>query len=1815
MRFNPIPLITFFLLLGFSSLAQEGSRYTIQLRSGPVTPEKNITAQRLEQFNRTTSRANDKSFAIIQFEQIPTDEQKQQLRQSGIELLEYITGTAYTVTITGSLSETALTNAKARALIEPLAAQKMQPELALGNFPAWAVKTAGTVDVWISFPRSFPFETVQREMLQRDFEILSTDHRNYRIMALRVPVTRLGELALLPFIEYVQAIPGEDKALNYNSMFLSRAHVLKSSLAVGGQNLTGQDVVVGIGDNGDLQTHLDFTNRLINRTGEVPRAHASHVAGTVGGAGIIQELYAGYAPKATILGQVFFNVITNAPAYVLDHGMVITNNSYGAIVDECSYNGLYDLTARILDQQAIDLPELQNVFAAGNDGTGSCAPFPATFKTVLGGYQAAKNVITVGSTTLRGVISGFSSRGPVRDGRVKPEITAQGEFLASTWINNQYSYNNGTSMASPGVSGGLALLVQGYRNLHSGVNPKNGLLKALLVNGALDKIPAGPDFTYGFGNMNLLRSYKMMENNQHYTATVTQGSNNIESINVPANTAQLKIMLYWQDPPASVMASQTLVNDLDLEVVAPVGPNPKLPLILNSAPGSVANPATPGADHTNNIEQVVINNPAAGNYDLNVIGTLIAQNPSQEYHLVYDIIPQSLVLTNPVGGESFVPTISPFLIDTVYVSWDSYSDSTNTFNLEFFNGISWSTLNNAVPADQRTYGWAVPANNPTDAARIRITKNSTAFTQTSFPFVITDMPIDSLTPTQCEGYIQLGWRPVPGATDYEVMMLQGDEMVHVAYVNSATFNYTFSGLSKDSVYWVTVRPRINTNPGRRAVAVPRQPNAGTCAGTISDNDLKIDAIVSPVSSGRLFTNSALTNAVDVTIRIKNLDDASSTADINVSYSINGAAPVTALITGAPAVITAGGTIDYNFATDANLLAAGIYSIEVTATKVSDPVIVNNSMTKVFKQLTNTIITNGDLPWLDNMESAGIQTVNTRQMGLTGRDRYDFVNSTVYGQLRTFINTGIAYSGTKVLTTDMSFYSAGGNVDSLTGTFNLNSFTAADEIRLDFRYKNHGQKAHAANKVWIRGSEMDSWIEMYDLFANQNDADGSYKLSSSLELNDSLDAHGQLFTPSFQVRWGQWGQYMTADNQSGAGYSFDDIRLYRAVDDVQMVSIDTPVAITCNLSNAVPVKVVVRNTSNAVITSVPITLRVNGIIVANEFVPSVPANDTVHYLFNPGVADLSLPGNHIIEVWVDYGSDNVPDNDTALIIAKSLPYITSFPYLEDFESGNGNWYTVSDTNSTWQYGSPISAKINRAASGTKAWKTHIAGFYNDKEYSYLYSPCFNVSGMTNPTISFSFSLDIEDCGAGFLCDAGWMEYSSDGLTWNKLGTMGQGTNWYNRNYSGNHVWSQQDYTRWHVATTALPTTNNSNLRLRFVFKSDEASTKDGMGVDDIHIYDNIYGIYTGVSPSPSVNHPVVNGSAWIHFLEPAGNGQLIASINPNGQNPGSTNAQAFIYPGAVRNNSGQYYHNRNITIKPTTVNLPGPDSAIVRFYFLDSETELLINATGCVTCYKPTMAYELGVSKYSDPNDFFEDGNVENSLVTGGWSFINVAKRRMVPFDKGYYAEFKVKDFSEFWLNNGGFDNNHPLPVQLINFTAKKKNDKDVLAEWVTASEFNVNRFEIEVAKGNIAYQQNQFVKIGEVASQGNSTQEQRYSFTDQEMNKIGARYYRLKLIDNDNSFKYSAIRPVVFDASIKWELSPNPSAGLFTLSFQANRGEPVMIKVYDVAGKITREYNIQADGFVQKQAIDLRESRFATGIYLLEAMVGGQKQVFRIVKQ
>lgn len=1783
MKLNQTILLGLLLLSSFFAAAQAPP---VQLRSDSFTPANKITQAFIDSFNSTLERPGSKDLLVLQFERLPSEESRKILSAGGVELLDYIPSLAYTASISGRLNYDYLLKAGVYALFRLSPEQKMEERLVRGSIPSWASKTGGTVDLWISFPKTFQVADVMSRLREKQLDILSSQLAQFRILSLRISPARIKELAALPFVEFVQLAPKGDELLLTNSRALSRANLLNACIANGGKGLDGSGVVVGVGDNADVQTHIDFSRRLINRAPmPLTAGHGHHVTGIVGGAGYGNEMYQGYAPKATLISQGFNGIIMNASTYVNDYGMVLTNNSYGDNI-ECDYYGTYDLYSRLLDQMAIDLPYLQNVFSSGNSGAATCAPFLPNYHTVLGGYQSAKNVLTVGATNDSGAISGFSSRGPVKDGRTKPEIVAMGQFVASTWSSNQYSYNNGTSMAGPAATGGLALLIQRYRQLNGNTDPKNGLMKAILANGGADRGNAGPDYQYGFGNMNLLRSVDMIENNRYVNNSVANTASNDVVIAVPANTALLKVMLYWNDPAAAPISAKTLVNDIDLEVIDPAS-FVVLPRILDTSRLNVGLTSVNGVDRLNNMEQVVISQPATGNYTLRVKGTTIAQNPSQEYFLVYDIIPVELRVTAPAGGEAWHP--STFSLEMMKVSWEAHGFSSGTVTIEFSsdNGSNWSTIASGININRQLYTMFVP-NVVTDAARIRITKDGSGETTMTGAFTIIGRPTVSLAPVQCEGYISMNWTAVAGVTDYEVMLLRNGTL---ETVNTTTAtSYTFSGLSKDSVYWFTVMPRINGKGGRRAAAISRQPNTGTCAGAISNNDLAIEAVLAP-ATGRLFTSTQLTATTTISARIKNLDDAA-VNNFDMKYSINGAPFITENVS---ATVNAGATYVHNFSATADLSATGNYDFVVVVKNINaDPVTVNDTIYYRVKHLPNTAI---DLTsdFLDQLETAGNDLYEKDTIGLTGVDRYDFSRSTLYGRLRTFVNSGMAYSGTKAFTLDANRYHPAGNTNYLTGTFNLVNYNvASNDIRLDFRFNNHGQFPHATNKVWIRGNDLQPWIEVYDLDDEQDDP-GAYIRSASIEIADVLAANGQAFGTSFQVRWGQWGQIAATEPAYAGGYSFDDIRLYEVFNDLQMISIDTPVTASCGLTNVQPVRISVRNSSNAAVNNVPVRYRVNNGAWTTENIPVIAANTTIQYDFT-ATADFSATGNYLIEAEVNFPGDSFNENDTISTRIVNSPVISSFPYLEGFETGAGSWHT-GGRNSSWEYGTPSSNKINSAANGAKAWKTRLAGHYNDNEYSFLYSPCFDVTGMTVPTLSFSMAHDLEDCGND-LCDGAWVEYSTDGVNWIKLGAQGQGTNWYNK--AGYQLWSQQNFTRWHVATIPLPT-GASRLRLRFVMFSDAAVNREGVAVDDIHVYDNVNGIYDGVTMGAPVSQ-TVSGNNWIDFTS---GGKLVASIHPNNQVMGATDVQAYINTAAVRHTTSQYYHDRNITIKPTNTLLG--DSVLVRFYFLESETDTLVKATGCNTCDKPSSAYKLGVSKYSDPVDDFENGTIGDD-IQGTWDFIIPANVRKVPFDKGYYAEFKVLQFSEFWLNNGWFTGTSPLPLKLLDFTTQR-NGEAVDVRWKTGSEEDVSRFEIEVSRENPG---GPFNKIGEVASHGNNPGIQQYLFTDLEPGKSGTRYYRLKVINLDGSFFYSPVKSVLFDDVRLWQVFPNPSQGRFSLAFRLNQSEILKARVLDAKGSLVKEYHKTGDGILQKLEIDLGMS--ANGVYLLQVEAGSRTYQFKLFK-
>jgi hypothetical protein len=313
-----------------------------------------------------------------------------------------------------------------------------------------------------------------------------------------------------------------------------------------------------------LTTHQEYGGRVTTKDGSGATSdHSSHVVGTVCAAGI-DAAAKGMAPAvrvdsydwdndsgemtargAAVPGEAgMLNISSHS--YGINAGWVYTQTPvytwYGAGTTAAGYEdhfGQYNTYARDIDVLAYSLPYYLIFWAAGNDrsdnpATGNAvalspggasvsydpALHPPGDRTYKGGYDTVsyeglgKNVLTVGALTdavsggLRSpgsaLMTSFSSWGPTDDGRIKPDVVANGYYLRSTSYAGDTSYStmSGTSMATPSAAGSAHLLVHLFHTLFTNQVMRASTLKALLIHTADDKGNAGPDYEYGWGLIN-----------------------------------------------------------------------------------------------------------------------------------------------------------------------------------------------------------------------------------------------------------------------------------------------------------------------------------------------------------------------------------------------------------------------------------------------------------------------------------------------------------------------------------------------------------------------------------------------------------------------------------------------------------------------------------------------------------------------------------------------------------------------------------------------------------------------------------------------------------------------------------------------------------------------------------------------------------------------------------------------------------------------------------------------------------------------------------------------------------------------------------------------------------------------------------------------------------------------------------------------------------------------------------------------------------------------------------------------------------------
>ena len=481
---------------------------------------------------------------------------------------------------------------------------------------------------------------------------------------------------------------------NVDAARTTRANTLHPG-GISGLDLVGASMFrMAVWDGGPVRSsHQEFGGRILLQDTGSPANHATHVAGTMIASGVNSDAK-GMSPGSYLYSYDWDDDESEMAAVAID--LSVSNHSYSRITgwryDDAWYwygtpsisteedygFGFYGSSTSNWDAIAYAAPNYMICKSAGNDrndsGPGDTEVYyidngsgwePQTGNPPPGDggdegwdtvawYSTAKNIMTVGAVddlppggyTGPGSVAmaSFSCWGPVDDGRIKPDIVANGINLYSSYGtgDDDYYSASGTSMSSPNFAGTANLLFEHYFNLH-GEWARASTMKAIIQHTADECGPAeGPDYMYGWGLVNAYKAAQLISSDAELLYPVQEftlsNDDTTRLFFLSQGDEPIRVTIAWTDPagtapPASLDPSTPmLVNDLDLRLIETDSGTEHMPYVLDrDNPG---NAPTHGDNIVDVSEQVYIAEPTAGEYTVQVShkGTLV--NDEQVYSIV-----------------------------------------------------------------------------------------------------------------------------------------------------------------------------------------------------------------------------------------------------------------------------------------------------------------------------------------------------------------------------------------------------------------------------------------------------------------------------------------------------------------------------------------------------------------------------------------------------------------------------------------------------------------------------------------------------------------------------------------------------------------------------------------------------------------------------------------------------------------------------------------------------------------------------------------------------------------------------------------------------------------------------------------------------------------------------------------------------------------------------------------------------------------------------------------------------------------------------
>jgi len=639
-------------------------------------------------------------------------------------------------------------------------------------------------------------------------------------------------------------------------LFIDRQRIAKEEVAVSNLDIStnkvstihsrfpqfdGNGLTVSVKENRPDTADIDFKGRYVSTNLSSPAlsSHATIMSTIIGGAG--NTYYEGYgvAAGSLISSSNFSTLLPEPDAAYQQYNITVQNHSYGTGIEN-----FYGADAAAYDASVTTRPSLMHVFSAGNSGslTSTAGPYAGvnSYANLTGSFKMAKNIITVGHTDSLGIVLVPSSKGPAFDGRVKPELVAFGE--------------DGSSGAAALVSGTSLVLQQTYKDLH-GIMPSSSLIKAVLLNSADDAGPKGIDFLSGYGSLNALKAVQAIVGTKHFTGNINPNTTDAFALPIPSGLRQVKITLVWNDPPAQPNAAKALRNDLDLELSLPAASEIWKPWVLNSFPhiDSLQQLPVRKRDSLNNVEQVTLTNPVAGNYFVNVKGFNITTAAPQSYSIAYQFdTADRFVWYYPATTDNIIGGNSNIL------RWES-TFTANSGQLEYSinNGNSWQLINNNVDLSKGTYKWNAPDTFATALLRMNIAPQ--IFLSDTFTI---SKRFNTYVGFNCSDSFMFYWNKIPGVSAFRVYQLGNRYMQPLL---TTTDTSVILGKQTNPSLYYAVAPVLTSKTGVRTYGFNYTTQGVSCyirtftvqlSGNTGQLDLEIGSVykVSTISWEKLTLN-------------------------------------------------------------------------------------------------------------------------------------------------------------------------------------------------------------------------------------------------------------------------------------------------------------------------------------------------------------------------------------------------------------------------------------------------------------------------------------------------------------------------------------------------------------------------------------------------------------------------------------------------------------------------------------------------------------------------------------------------------------------------------------------------------------------------------------------------------------------------------------------------------------------------------------------------------------------------------------------------